>query len=37
LNDTIKAMAQAKITINPYGENVAETTCKAIQDFISSA
>ena len=37
LNDTIKAMAQAKITINPYGENVAETTCNAIQDFISSA
>jgi UDP-N-acetylglucosamine 2-epimerase len=37
LNDTIKAMAQAKITINPYGENVAETTCNAIQNFISSA
>jgi UDP-N-acetylglucosamine 2-epimerase (non-hydrolysing) len=36
LNDTIKAMAQTKITINPYGENVAETTCNAIQNFISS-
>jgi UDP-N-acetylglucosamine 2-epimerase (non-hydrolysing) len=35
LNDTIKAMAQAKITINPYGENVAEATYNAIQDFIS--
>jgi hypothetical protein len=35
LNDTIKAMAQAKITINPYGENVAEATYNAIRDFIS--
>jgi UDP-N-acetylglucosamine 2-epimerase len=36
LNDTIDAMAQADININPYGENVAANTLNAIQDFIDS-
>jgi UDP-N-acetylglucosamine 2-epimerase len=35
LNETIKDMYDVKITINPYGENVALTTYNAIQDFIS--
>lgn len=36
LNDMIEEMTQVKITINPYGENVAATTCNAIQDFLTS-
>ena len=35
LNETIKDMYDVKITMNPYGENVALTTYNAIQDFIS--
>ena len=35
LNDMINEMSQVKITVNPYGENVAVTTYNAIQNFIS--
>ena len=34
LNETIKEMYDVKISINPYGENVASTTYNAIQQFI---
>lgn len=36
LNETIREMAKATITVNPYGDNVAMTSYNAIQDFISS-
>jgi UDP-N-acetylglucosamine 2-epimerase (non-hydrolysing) len=36
LNETIDAMSKVNITINPYGENVADTTFNAILDFVSS-
>jgi UDP-N-acetylglucosamine 2-epimerase len=35
LNETIEEMSKVQITVNPYGEDVAETTYKAIQDFMS--
>jgi hypothetical protein len=36
LNETIREMTKATITVNPYGDNVAMTSYNAIQDFISS-
>jgi UDP-N-acetylglucosamine 2-epimerase len=35
LNDMIDEMSRASIKVNPYGENVAVNTYKAIQEFIS--
>lgn len=37
LNKTIEAMRQVKITINPYGEEVASRTASAIREFIRSS
>jgi UDP-GlcNAc3NAcA epimerase len=36
INEVIKEMFTAKISINPYGENVAQKTCDAIKEFMSS-
>ena len=37
MNEVIEAMSDIHIKINPYGENVAQKTCKIINEFTSSS